>query len=140
MDKNIDCIIFKRNAITQLKSMNDGNDHRYNTKNNLPVKKLNTTKYEELSHISTDEEINTLSRIGRNLYKLNLLKKLLRTDVSEIEKLKDIESSYEKCIGVDKTEDEDDKYEDKHSKYKFNLKAGGLLKDWDFDLHMSNTF
>jgi hypothetical protein len=119
--------------ITNLKSTNniyDGNDHRYNVTNNFPIKKLNTTKYEELSyiHIQNDEDNEksiVLSRIRKNNYKLNLLKKLLKDDVSEIEKLKEIES-YE----LNKEEE---------SKYKLNLKAGGLLEDWEF-LYMVTVF
>ena len=48
------------------------------------------------------------------------MKKILKKDVSEIEKLKEIES-YETFIGNKEEE----------SKYKLNLKAGGLFKDWD---------
>jgi len=127
---NINCIVFKRNnkillnIITRLKSTNniyDGNDYRYNITNNLPIKKLNLRNYEVASPFMTnDEEIIVLSNIGKNMHKLKILKKLLKKDVSEIEKLKEIES-YETCIG--KKEEE--------SKYKLNLKAGGLFKDWD---------
>ena len=135
---NINCIVFKRNnkillnIFTRLKSANniyDGNDHRYNITNNLPIKNLKLTNHDVSSFITNNEDIIILSNIGKNIYILKILKKLLNKNVSEIEKLKEIES-YEKCIG----------YTEEESIYKLNLKAGGLLKDWDFDLYMSNLF
>jgi hypothetical protein len=123
---NLKCYSLKRNQLlsnvfTKLRTsynIYDGNDNRYNITNNLPIKNLNSTHYEELScisHISNDEEINLLSNIGKNIHMLKLLKKLLNKNISEIEKLKEIKS-YE-------TEEE--------SKFKLNLKAGGLFEDWD---------
>jgi len=55
-------------------------------------------------------------RFNKNFYKLRLLTKLLNKDISEVEKLKELEiyNGYKN-----------------ESKYVTNLSAGGLYKDWD---------
>lgn len=94
----------------------DGCDHRYFIKNETISESINSTTNINInlkSDIVTSEEIY---RITNNFYKLKLLKKLTSPTVSESEKLSEI-----------------DIYEsnNNNSKYKVDLTAGGLYKDWD---------
>jgi hypothetical protein len=128
MKMNIKCDAFKRsnkllfNLYTRLKiasNFYDGNDYRYNITNNLPIKNLNSTNYEELSYISNDEDMTVLSNVEININRLKLLKNLMNKNMSEIEKLKRIEMS-----------DEVFEKQQQKSIYVLNIEAGGLYYDW----------
>lgn len=130
---NIKCYSFKRsnkllfNVFTRLKiasNFYDGNDYRYNITNNLPIKNLNSTNYEQLScisHISNDQDMKVLSNIKININRLKLLKNLMNKNMSGIEKLKQIEMSGELF---------EKQQQQQKSKYILNIEAGGLYYDW----------
>jgi hypothetical protein len=97
--------------LSKIKSINiyDGYDHRYLNANESSL--LNNTA---IIQTFTFEDIY---RFNGYFYKLKLLKKLINPEISEQEKLAEI--------------DKYESYNNNNSKYKFDLTAGGLYKDWE---------
>jgi len=101
--------------LSKRKSINiyDGYDHRYLNANESSL--LNNTS---IIQTLTFEDINITLKIEDYFYKFKLLKKLINPEISQLEKLAEI-----------------DKYESyNNSKYKVDLTAGGLYKDWETNL------
>jgi len=96
--------------LSKIKSINiyDGYDHRY------PI--TNETLYS--NETRPEDMYSNIITMG-NFYKFKLLKKLINPEISQLEKLAEIDI-YESY--------------NNNSKYKVDLTAGGLYKDWETNL------
>jgi hypothetical protein len=98
----------------RLNKNTDGCDHRYFTTNESFSFSINNTNTTPTTHEAFTSE--DMYRFNCYFYKFKLLKKLTSPELSEPEKLAEIE-----------------RYEgyNNNSKYKVDLTAGGLYKDWE---------
>jgi hypothetical protein len=92
--------------------------------NNITNTKYNNNKFYEgcdmrYYNISTNEDEYIIEKIKENFYKKNILDNLLDYRISEQYKIKYIEE-YNSIFN--------------DNKYKYNIKSGGLLNDWNFTL------
>jgi hypothetical protein len=93
-----------------------GYDHRYIIKNETT---LNLTYSSFILNENLQMTSEEMHRFNDYFYKFKLVKKLQNHDISEINKLTELE-----------------KYEgyNNKSKYTLDLTAGGLFKDWDINI------
>jgi hypothetical protein len=87
--------------------------------NTFSDKILKSGGFDERFNQTSDNNSEMLITFQKNMVKMNLLKKLQSMDISEAEKLKEVEKY------------QSDNYE---SKYLYNLEAGGLYNDWNFNI------
>ena len=101
----------------------EGCDHRYLTTNETSFLKLNYSQNNNgnnsnsLYENSLSTTLEDIYMFNKHMYQLKLLNKLLRNDVSIIEKINEIEQN--------------ELYYNNNSEYSFNLMAGGLFNDWN---------